>query len=70
MKANLQERHESEKELLRFFLNNEQKIRKENPPLFWQLVDRLTTNRELIESPGQSAGVFIFLKSFTFSATV
>ena len=64
------ENKQSDQELLKLFLKHEQQIRKENPSLFWQLVERLTNSQTLNpNSPGSDAGVFYILKLFNFKTT-
>jgi len=51
----------NDRELLELFLKHEQQIRKDNPDLFWQLIERLETSHTLNpNSPGTKSGVFIF----------
>ena len=41
--------------------DHEQQIRKDNPDLFWQLIEKLETSHTLNpNSPGTKSGVFIF----------
>ena len=60
---------QTDQELLQLFFKYEMQLRKENPSLFWQLVDRLSNSTVLQISPGISAGVFYLLKVFKLVGT-
>lgn len=44
-------------ELLKMFLKHEQQIRRDDPALFWQLIDRLTSTQPT-NGPGISGAFF------------
>jgi len=54
------DRQQLDKELLRYFLEHEMQIRRENPSLFWQIIAQLTTSPTLTNCPCKSAGAFLY----------
>ena len=52
------DRHRLDHELLKYFLEHEMTIRREDPSLFWRIIDRLTTSPTLNPSPGHKPGFF------------